>query len=260
MPCNIAIGGMMARRCSVMTSTKRLIIPTLLFVTMLSVLLALGTWQIQRLQWKTALLADVEQRLSAAPLEILSPDDLPAGRDLNFQRVQLQGQFVGPVVVVPSKVYNNVVGVYIHQLFALPSAQAVFMVNRGWVANDQLTGVLEQVRTTPQAQLTISGLLRLPSVAGAFTPPNDLARRIFYHLNASDFATVAELPAQAVLPYVLELDAGLNGQLPIISGVFVPTLPNKHLAYALTWYGLAIVLCIIYGVYFRQARNSLRNG
>jgi surfeit locus 1 family protein len=247
-------------------TSKRLFIPTLLFVVMLAMLVALGTWQIQRLQWKTALLADVEQRLSAAPLEILSPDDLPAGRDLNFQRVQLQGQFVGPVVVVPSKVYNNVVGVYIHQLFALPSAQAVFMVNRGWVADDQLTSVLAQMQATPSssltdaAPLTISGLLRTPSAAGAFTPPNDLARRIFYRLNASDFATVAELPAQAVLPYVLELDTGLNGELPIKSGIFVPTLPNKHLGYALTWYGLAIVLSIIYGVYFRQARNSLRNG
>lgn len=241
----------MAGRCSVMTS-KRLVIPTLLFVMMLAMLVALGTWQMQRLQWKTALLADIEQRLVAEPLDMVQWD---GQRDVHFQRVHLTGQFVGPAVTMPAKVYDGVVGAHIVQLFATLPERGLFMVNRGWVANDQLASVLVQMQSVPTAQRTISGLLRLPSAAGAFTPPNDVARRIFYSYQPADFAQIAHGVAQSVQPYVLELDTGLNGPLPIKSGIFVPTLPNKHLSYALTWYGLAIVLCIIYGVYFRQARK-----
>lgn len=241
----------MAGRCSAMTS-RRLVIPTLLFVVMLAMLVALGTWQVQRLHWKTALLADIEQRLLAEPLDIAQWD---GQRALHFQRVHLTGRFIGPAVTMPAKVYDSVVGAHIVQLFATVPERGIFIVNRGWVANDQLSAVLAQMQSAPTAPLTISGLLRLPSAAGVFTPPNDLARRIFYSYQPADFAQIANMPAPAVQPYVLELDADLNGELPIKSGMFVPTLPNKHLGYALTWYGLAIVLCIIYGVYFRQARK-----
>jgi len=119
------------------------------------------------------------------------------------------------------------------------------------------------VPTPPAGQLdgevTLTGLVRRPTPRGTFTPASEPARNLFYWPDYP--AMLASVPEAgrgdlSAVPFFIEADAepANPGGFPR-GGVTRLSLPDRHLEYALTWYGLALTLI---GVFFAFARTRLR--
>jgi surfeit locus 1 family protein len=123
------------------------------------------------------------------------------------------------------------------------------LVDRGWIPYVKF-GKSAYERDNffrPSGSVLVSGILKLPQhheFKDGGWPTGDAPFWTFVNLSA--MAKEANVPE--FLPYVLEVDATPNpGGYPV-GGQTRVDLPNNHLSYAITWYGLALALLVIYGV------------
>ncbi len=236
-------------------TSQRLLWPTLTTLAGLALLIFLGSWQVERLHWKEALISAREAALSAEPTAL--PVQLSAVAELEFRRVVVRGRFLhDKELYVLNRTHKSVVGVHVITPLRrnLIDGGGVVLINRGWVPHDRQdparrpTGQLD-------GNLEITGVVRIGVTArGKFTPANDAARGQWYAPAPLAMAQAVGVDAPNL---IVEADAGANpGGLPV-GGQTMTTLVNNHLSYALTWFGLALALVIIYLVYiFHRARTS----
>ncbi len=225
--------------------------PTVMTVPALAALVALGTWQVERLHWKEALIASRASRLAAPPI-VAGP--FPADpREMEFRRVRLAGEFLhdAEMYLMPRS-YRGQVGEHVITPLRLGDGSIV-LVDRGWVPaarRDPATRAAGQ----SAGVVAVEGVARLPGRAGLFTPDNDPRRNRWYRIDVAEISAHIGFPS--VQPWVVEAGPAPNpGGLPV-GGRTSVALTNDHLHYAITWYGLAVALVVIYGVYHRR-RPSL---
>lgn len=218
--------------------------PTLFTVPALIAMLALGTWQVQRLEWKEALIAERDARVAAPGIAAPGTDaDL---RELEFRRVSLSGRFLnGQEMFLAARSMNGNVGYHVVTPFLLASGAAV-LVDRGWIPLDRkepsarLEGEIE-------GETEIEGLIREGGRKGWFIPDNRPAENFWFYVDVPAMAAHAGLAE--VRPYFVEAGPAMNpGGFPI-GGQTRLKLPNDHLQYAITWYLLALALAVIYLIY-----------
>ncbi|CAH2600630.1 SURF1-like protein [Rhodovastum atsumiense] len=224
---------------------RRLLVPGLMTAGMLAVLIGLGVWQLQRLAWKRDLLA----RLDAA--EAAAPVPLPATPG-PLQKVRAEGDWLdGPVAWYGSAVHvlsgGPVLGSDLIAPLRLPDG-AVLLVDRGWMPAGQEPGL-------SPGRATVTGWLRPAERPGLFSARDDPAAGRFYTLDPQAMART--LGVAPVLPFVLiELaDAGPAAGTPI-RPAHLPRPPNDHLGYALTWFGLAVALLVVFAAYALRRRTG----
>ncbi len=208
------------------------------------ILLALGTWQVQRLYWKEGLLQTIEQRTHSAPVSLADVErEFASTGDVDYTPVTVTGTFLHSGERHFYATWEEDAGFNVYTPLALEDGRFV-LINRGFVPYD-----LKNAAKRPQGQLagkvTITGLARNP-LAGKpsmMLPDNDVPKNIFFWKDRDVMAASAGLPAGAKLvPFFIDADKTPNpGGLPI-GGVTIIDLPNSHLQYAVTWYGLAAAL------------------
>lgn len=233
-----------------------LIWPTLLGIAGLAVLLSLGTWQLERRAWKEALIAKIAARAGAAPVPIsATTQTLPPGEDFEYLHVAAAGRFLHAkerYLYAPSPQ-----GLAWHVYTPLElSPGLVVWVNRGQVPDARK---VPSTRSGGQieGQTEVRGLVRLVPSPTMFTPANDAAANLWYWPDIPAM-TASAFPDGAVKAMGLFVEADAEpappGGLPR-GGVTRIALPNRHLEYAVTWYGLAATLT---GVYLAFAVSRLR--
>ncbi len=150
---------------------------------------ALGVWQLERLQWKLALIHQVNSNLSAPPISVA--EALALGpKAAQYRRVILTGRFENSKEVY---VFGTAVGgtavYHVIAPFRLNGGQ-VFLVDRGIVPEQ-----LRDPRTRPEGELAgeqrIAGVWRIPDPPGLFTPAPNAAKRIWYARDVKGIATTA---------------------------------------------------------------------
>lgn len=243
---------------------RRLLAPTIAAIIVFAILCALGTWQLRRLGWKAALIAQVETRIATAPVPAPGPSAWPALDigDFDYTPVTVSGVLLNDT---EAHVYGQVskpkgpvggVGWWIYTPLRTDEGWIVY-VNRGFVPDGR-----QSADTRRDGQLagrvTVTGLARRPETPwhlfGESTPKNNE----WFAREPSRFAAAAGLPAGSVAPYSIDADATPNpGGLPQ-GGETTIVFSNNHLQYAVTWYGLALALVAVYAVFARGviARRS----
>lgn len=222
--------------------------PTLLMLPVLGILLGLGTWQMQRKAWKDDLIAKIHARTQAAPIPIAEAvARFRAGEDLEYARVVAEGRFLPGRerhYWAPSPAGT---GWHIYAPLEMPSG-GIVIVNRGRVADADRDPARRPEPTVERQRIV--GLLRAPEKKTAFTPDNDAARNIWYWRDLAGMAR-SLLPdrQEPPLPFFLEAEAGGGNAPAPQGGVTRLDLPNTHLQYALTWYGLAATLIGVYSAF-----------
>jgi surfeit locus 1 family protein len=201
-------------------------------------LLALGTWQVSRLMWKRDLIAQVEQRAHAAPVEAPAATEWPSLTTpalYEYRRVHVSGTFRHQDEVQVYTVSDLGPGYWV--LTPLQQADgSLVIINRGFVPTDKRDPSMR-----PQSEMTgpidITGLMRAPETGGLFLRTNDPANNRWYSRNIAQIAQTKALVNTA--PFYIDADATPNpGGLPV-GGKTVLAFPNNHLSYAITWYILA---------------------
>jgi surfeit locus 1 family protein len=227
-----------------------LIWPTVLSIAGLAVLIGLGTWQLQRKHWKDALIAKIAGRVTADPIPLSRAEQMwRAAGDIEYLHVTARGRLHEDkerYLYAPAKS-----GPGWHVYAPLESAPSqVVWVNRGFVP-DERKDPASRRQGQPPGEVEITGLIRVPHGAGLFAPANDVGRNLWYWpevaaMHDSAFAGTGV----GTLAFWIDADARPEppGGLPR-GGVTRLDLPNRHLEYALTWYGLALTLIGVYGVF-----------
>lgn len=243
-----------------LTGRSRLLALTGGFVV-LAILLALGTWQVQRLHWKQALLVTIAERIAAPPRpladieQIVMTNTLP---DVDYYPVTATGIFRHESERHFFATWKGETGFYVYTPLELTDGRFVF-VNRGFVPYDLKDPAKRLQGQIVAGPVAITGLSRntLAAKPSSLVPDNDLAKNIFYWKDIRAMSATAGLPADAkILPFFIDAnDAPNPGGLPI-GGVTMVDLPNSHLQYAVTWYGLAAALAGVLGVWLWRGRRA----
>lgn len=211
------------------------------------VLIALGIWQVERLAWKTDLLATIDARIESPAVPLPASIDDP--ESWNYRRVIVSG-LMDPErsLRLVSRVHDGQAGDQLVMPLERTDVEAVgqvVMVNRGWVPSGW------QPAAAPRDE-TVTGLLYAPAAPGPFQPANEPSTNTWFSVDLAEMA--ATIGAASVFPMMLYEDAGPGDVLPI-GGQLRVTLANDHLNYAITWFSLALVLLVIY-VLFHLRRSE----
>ena len=207
-----------------MTERRGLAVPLAIGALLIALLLALGTWQMQRRTWKLDLIARIERHLAIAPVPAppgVRPED-------EYRRVRLSGRFLHNRETRVQALTERGAGFWL--LTPLVTDGGTVLVNRGFIASER-SGV-----SRPAGTVRVIGLLRLSEPGGGFLRANDPAADRWY---SRDVPAIARAKGVRVLPYFIDADATPNpGGYPV-GGLTVIAFRNHHLVYALTWYALA---------------------
>jgi surfeit locus 1 family protein len=212
-------------------------------------LVVLGTWQAQRLHWKGELIAAIDRRIHAQPRPIAEIErQFAETGDVDYEPVALEGRFDHSRERHFLATHNGASGFYVYTPLTLADGRFVF-VNRGFVPYDR-----KDPATRKEGQVEgvaeVNGLARNP-LAGKpsyLVPDNEPAKNIFYWKDRDTMAGSAGIDRAKLLPFFVDASPAANpGGLPV-GGVTLVDLPNNHLQYAITWYGLAAALVAVMGV------------
>ena len=221
---------------------KRLILPLVFGIVGTAILVSLGNWQMRRLAEKEAFLSAIDARIGDAPAPIPASPDPTADK---FLAVAATGTLLDEELHFLVSVKQVGAGYRIVSAFETDDGRRI-MVDRGFVSTPD--------KNAPRysGAVTVTGNLHWPDERDSFTPENDLAGNTWF---ARDVPLMAEaLQTEPILLIAREMSVNDTGVSPLpldSSGI-----PNDHLEYVVTWYGLAIVWATMTLYYLRRTRKT----
>jgi surfeit locus 1 family protein len=216
----------------------------------LAILLALGTWQLKRKAWKDGLTAQIAARVTAEPSTLMMAlARATSGEDIEYLRVRLAGIWRHDREIHLHALDGGTAGWHVITPLEMDGGTLV-LVNRGFVPQ-ALKNRDTRAGGLVAGQVEFNGLVRrFPTAKGAFTPANAIDRNEWYWLDVSALRTAAGATSAAtrVAPFLVDMER-VTVAVPPAGGATRLTLPNRHLEYALTWYGLAATLIGVFAAF-----------
>ncbi len=228
---------------------------SLLALLLFAMLCALGNWQVNRLAWKEDLIKTIQSRVHQPPRPIEAYLKTEPGTD--YWPVTLSGTYRHESERHFFATFEGQSGYYIYTPLEIAPNGFIF-VNRGFVSFD-MKEAKSRSKGQTQGLVNITGLARsiLTEKPSSSLPDNDTVKNVFYWKDFAAMRDTAGLPSGAAVLEVF-VDADKTATPPSgmpIGGVTIIDLPNSHLQYAVTWYGLAATLLGIWSVMaWRQRR------
>jgi surfeit locus 1 family protein len=226
-------GGGRPRAMAPASPARRLLVPALAALPVLAVLLALGTWQVRRLHWKSELLERIAAAEAgpAAPLGGAVPDA--------FSKVAATGRFDhGREALLGLEVRGTTLGAHLLTPLLRPDGLAPVLVDRGWVPLERAAAPLDR----PEGEVAVAGYVRPPDERSGLAARDDAAGRRFYTFDPAAIGRALDLPAVAPFGLVALAAPGAPPSALPAAARSLPRPNNPHLGYAITWYGLAAAL------------------
>ncbi|WP_299359162.1 SURF1 family protein [uncultured Paracoccus sp.] len=203
---------------------RRIIAPLILGIVGTAILMSLGFWQLQRHEWKQAVLAEIAEGIAAAPVA------LPATVDptMKYQAITVTGTTTGAEILVLSGTRERGGGYNVISGFVTDDGRRV-MIDRGFVPQDA------RHDPRPATRMRVNGNLHWPDELGSATPAPNLDEGIWFARDVP--AMAAQLDTEPVLIVASAVGGDAQGVTPI--PVSITGIPNSHLSYAVQWFLLA---------------------
>ncbi|MBP0614507.1 SURF1 family protein [Jiella mangrovi] len=216
----------------------------------IAILFALGTWQVERLYWKQGLIAEIEQRIHAEPVDLATLErNFEAGDAIAYTPVTVTGRFLNADERYFFSTFEGQSGWNVFTPMVLQGGNVLF-VNRGFVPYEMKDPATRRAGQ-PDEVTTLTGLARVPPAQkpGYFMPDNEPETQTFFWQDIPAMAANVAIPAGGkLLPFFVDAGPGqADGGWPV-GGTTVVSLPNDHLQYAATWYGIGLVLVVMTGL------------
>lgn len=224
----------------------------------MAILVSLGTWQVKRLHWKEGLLAAIDERTHLGPVPLADVlAKLRGGADIDYIPVSVEGRFDHSKEQFFFATHRGQSGYFVYTPLEVAGSRQIVFINRGFVPFDR-----KDAATRAEGQVArpakVIGLARnkLDAKPSFLVPDNDPAKNIFYWKDLAAMTKNAGFDPAVIVPLFIDAnDAPNPGGLPQ-GGVTLMDLPNNHLQYAITWYGLAAALAGVVAVYLVRRRNE----
>ena len=200
----------------------------------ISIFLALGSWQLVRLNWKLDLIEQIQSSLKEEPININN----------TVLKNYLRIKAIGTVD------FENQIYLYNLNEKGEPGFEVInpveinnknYLLNRGWIPfnkkNDKEINIIDENN--------IVGVLRKQIKANMFKPKNDISNNYWFTLNREDLYVFT---GEKFSPYIIYLSS--KNEFPKTK-LITANISNNHKKYAITWFSLAISILLIY-LYFRK--------
>ena len=200
----------------------RYVFPILLGLAGCAILVSLGLWQLQRLTWKEAILAEIEARITAEPVPVPAEPDAETDR---FLPVAATGTTGDALFVLTSRAGLGA-GHRVVRSFETADGQRL-LLDEGFRPGNDMPDL-------PSADLSVVGNLHWPDEVDGFTP--DPQGPLWFARDVP--AMAAALGTEPVMIVAREIDGAADATPEPVG---TEGIPNNHLGYAIQWFGLAIV-------------------
>ena len=202
----------------------------ILSLAVLALFIGLGTWQVQRLQWKEGVLAEIDARIAAGPVSL--PERPDKARD-TYLPVVVSGNFgEGTLRVLVS---TKQAGAGYRLISPLATNQGAILIDRGFIR------VADEMPPVPEGLVQIEGNLHWPDDRRNSTPENDVAGNTWFARDLEQMAD--ELGTLPTLVIIRQMTPPEPRVLPL--PVTSEGIPNRHLEYAGTWFLLALTWSVM---------------
>ena len=220
------------------------------FFTVIAVfiLIGLGIWQLHRLEWKEALLLDLEKEYALNAQEVsLVNADFPEKKLL--LRGYLEGHFVNnKSILIEPRTMNGWVGGHLLTAFYVPEGDYYILVNRGWVPDDKNAKIEK-----PEGHQHLIGAMRHPLHDNVFVPQNRPNQNQWYRIDIEQISTYMQINIVKDRVFYVE-DDGDQEHYPVATTSQIH-LNNNHLNYALFWFSMAGALVVVYFFRFLKTKG-----
>ena len=200
----------------------------------ISVFVALGSWQIVRLNWKLSLISEIEESLKNPPVE------LAKSNKKNYLKIKTSGS-----IDLEKQIYlynlndNGTPGFEVINPILINDEN--FLINRGWIPFEKKN--TEEINFLDENN--IIGTLKLQGRKNIFKPNNDIEENYWFSLNRED---ILKFTGKEFSKYIIYLDGNYQSPKP---KKITANISNNHKKYAITWFSLAISILLLY-LYFRK--------
>jgi len=229
------------------------VIPTLVYLCLLTVLLALGMWQLDRSKQKQALLKSQEQAVATETLHLSATIENDA-EALRYRQVDATGHYdAAHQFLIDNQISDGKVGYFVLTPFILAGETKAVLVNRGWILLNRNRSVLPDL-PIHNVQATIVGRINhFPSVgiklAGAEIPTEAWPSIV----QVVDANVLAKKLGYSLFQFQVELARELPDGFKREWRSSTIMLPEQHVAYAIQWFALALTLTVLFIWYsFKQ--------
>jgi surfeit locus 1 family protein len=204
------------------------------FIFFIFIVLSLGTWQVYRLYLKNKLISDLEKNLKKSSINFKVDIDkeytkvLFKKKDLNTKifLYHLNKGEIGFKVIVPYEINSSL----------------LVLVDKGWIRKDKIN----LIKNTLFKDDIIEGYTKKIREKNLFTPNNNIKEDFLYSVEIDNLKKSLN---KNIYPLLIIQTSKTNKD--IIPNDYEVRLPNNHLQYAITWYGLAL-FTIIFFLYYRK--------
>lgn len=232
------------------------LIPSLFCLFFFVLFIYLGIWQIHRYQYKNALINTYQTASRAAPLSL---NTVNLNKPPAFLHLTAEGIFLNKKsMLIDHQDNNGRIGYEVITPFQPSHSHRILLVNRGWIPIESV-GAIQTNNLNPTAAVlkpiankqTITGYIKLPEYTFTLGPniihPNEFPLVI----QKIDIAQIEKLEHWNLYPFILRLDKkAAHGFLR--NWELFNILPQRHMAYAIQWFAMALVLAIAYIIFSRK--------
>ncbi|HEY0900687.1 MAG TPA: SURF1 family protein [Micavibrio sp.] len=213
-------------------------------IACITLLCALGYWQVQRLHWKENLIKTYQAEYARNPLDNrFDQNDLQAIAQKNpaMEYGSLRGHYHHDLeILIGPRTHDGAPGYHVVTPFSLAGGNGRVLVNRGWVPLDQADPA-RRIENQTEGMVVLTGMARRPDKPNPFTPANDPANHTWYSVDTQDIAMAVNMPVfPDVVFYAETQDPRPQGPYPLM--IETRIMPkNNHLQYALFWFTMALI-------------------
>ncbi|MEO8401095.1 MAG: SURF1 family protein [Gammaproteobacteria bacterium] len=212
----------------------------------------LGVWQLHRYAQKKILVTTSQQRLNAAPIPIT---ELSKPNDYQFQTVSVAGNYLNQfTLLVQNRFYHDQVGFEVLTPLKIKGEEKLVLIDRGWIAkpNNSALPKIEPVNSTQHLTGYIKLLNEYQFILGKNILTPEISPLVMQKIDLDEISQVVKQP---FYPLMVRLNA--NAPNGFIRDWTITTMPpERHMAYAVQWFALALVLLIAYFCFCCERRDS----
>ncbi len=198
------------------------------------IFVALGSWQIVRLNWKNNLILEIENSLKNPPVELTNSNVE------NYLKIKTSGS-----IDLEKQIYlynlNDTGTPGFEVINPILINDTNYLINRGWIPFEKKNS--KEINVFDEND--IIGTLKLQGRKNIFKPDNNLEENYWFSLNRED---ILKFTGKEFSKYIIYLNG--NYQVPKPKKI-TANISNNHQKYALTWFSLAISILLLY-LYFRK--------
>jgi surfeit locus 1 family protein len=236
------------------------------FIPVLS--FGLGTWQVQRLRWKVALIEELQEKMNRDPMSLPKNINLSVLPEFTFRKVVLRGTWdVAHAMLVGPRARENILGYDVVMPLVRPDGGSTILVNRGFVSRDMVDQFMKVVKSAdPSSLVEVCGMISAKGVKNMFTPQNDPVKGNWFWADANAMSAYAggeQNGVQAVLIDEIMDEGSVEAARRLKRGVPIgkPSevdVRNNHTSYIFTWYSLSLFTAGMFWRLLSKGRSGPR--